>query len=89
MIVAEQKPVAEVKDFIAGHDRILLLGCGTCVTVCNAGGEREVATLASVLRLGTGKQVDESTIERQCDAEFFRSVEDAVAACDAIVSMAC
>lgn len=89
MIVAEQKPVAEIAEFIADHDRVLLLGCGTCVTVCNAGGEREVATLGAVLRLGSGKQVDECTIERQCDAEFFRAVEECVADCDAVVSMAC
>lgn len=89
MIVAEQKPVAEIADFITDHARVLLLGCGTCVTVCNAGGEREVATLGAVLRLGTGRRIDERTIERQCDAEFFRAVEESVAACEAIVSMAC
>ncbi len=51
MIVAERKPIEEIKGFLAGHKRILVLGCGTCVTVCLAGGEREVTTLASVLRL--------------------------------------
>jgi hypothetical protein len=55
MIVAERKPIEEIKGFLAGHKRILVLGCGTCVTVCLAGGEREVTTLASVLR--TGKEI--------------------------------
>lgn len=89
MIVAEQKPIEEVQDFLAGHDRVLVLGCGTCVTVCNAGGEREVSTLASVLRLATGKDVTEHTIERQCDAEFYAEVKDEAELCDAILSMAC
>ncbi len=39
MIVAEQKPIEEIKSYLAGHQRILVLGCGTCVTVCLAGGQ--------------------------------------------------
>ena len=89
MIVAEQKPIEEIKGFIENHRRILLLGCGTCVTVCNAGGEREVSILASILRLGTGKEILEDTIERQCDAEFFDTVKETVEGCDAVLSMAC
>jgi hypothetical protein len=89
MIIAEQKPIEEIKEFIQTHQRILLLGCGTCVTVCNAGGEREVATLASVLRLGTGKDIVEYTIERQCDAEFFDKVMAIADTCDAVLSMGC
>jgi len=90
MIVAEQKPIDEIKGFLETHGRVLVLGCGTCVTVCNAGGEREVATIGSVLRLScTGKDILEHTIERQCDAEFYETVEDTVASCDAVLSMAC
>jgi len=89
MIVAEQKPIEEVLEFIAGHERVLVLGCATCVAVCNAGGEREVSTLASVLRLASGKDVTEHTIERQCDAEFFDELKDKAEPCDAVLSMAC
>jgi len=89
MIVAEQKPIEEIKSFLADHERVLVLGCGTCVTVCQAGGEREVAVLGSVLRLSKDFEVLENTIERQCDAEFFDAVRDQAASCDAILSMAC
>ncbi len=89
MIVAEQKPIEEIKGFIAGHKRVLALGCGTCVTVCLAGGEREVSTLSSVLRIGCGIKVDEATIERQCDAEFFAAICEKADNCDAILSLAC
>ncbi len=89
MIVAEQKPIDEIKGCLAGHRRVLVLGCGTCVTVCLAGGEREVATLASVLRLGGGLEILENTIERQCDAEFFDPVRAQAEGCDAILSLAC
>ena len=92
MIVATQKPIEEIQGFLKarGHRKVLVLGCGTCVSVCNAGGEREVATLASLLRLGPGA-VDslEKTIERGCDKEFYDGLDELVAGCDAIVSMAC
>lgn len=89
MIVAEQKPIEEIKAFIEPHNRVLLLGCGTCVTVCLAGGERQVATLAPVLRMSTKAEILENTIERQCDAEFFDEIKEQVASCDAVLSMAC
>ena len=89
MIIAEQKPIEEIKSFIAGHKRVLVLGCGTCVTVCLAGGEREVSTLASVFRLACKAEILENTIERQCDAEFFEAIEEQVESCDAILSLAC
>jgi ferredoxin len=89
MIVAEQKPIDEIKGYLADHKRVLVLGCGTCVTVCLAGGEREVATLSSILRLSGNLEVKENTIERQCDIEFFDAVKEQAASCDAILSMAC
>lgn len=89
MIVAEQKPIEEIKALLAGHKRVLALGCGTCVTVCLSGGEREVANLSSILRLGCLIEVEEDTIERQCDAEFFDAVREKAQSCDAILSLAC
>jgi len=89
VIVAEQKPIEEIRELLEGHKRILVLGCGTCVSVCLAGGEREVATLAPVLRMAGNIEVMENTIERQCDAEFFDEVKESVVSCDAVLSMAC
>jgi len=89
VIVAEQKSVEEIESYLASHKRVLVLGCGTCVTVCLAGGEREVATLASILRLSTNIKIEENTIERQCDEEFFDAIKEQAGSCDAILSMAC
>jgi ferredoxin len=94
MITATRKPFVEIAAMLESFDRVLVLGCGTCVTVCMAGGEREVGILASTLRLadrekGRKREVLEATIERQCDREFFDAVREKIEAADAVLSMAC
>ena len=89
MIVADRKPIEEISNYLDGHKKILVLGCGTCVSVCLAGGERETAQLAAVLRLGGRKKVDEETLERQCDEEFFADLKQRGESCDAVLSLAC
>jgi len=94
MIVAERKSIPELVDILKDHQRVLVLGCGTCVTVCLAGGEREVSIIASALRIASrvrGKElkVDELTIERQCDNIFIEQAADAVAKVDAVLSLGC
>jgi ferredoxin len=94
MIVGEQKPLEEIKDMVTDYDRILILGCGTCVTVCFAGGEKEVGILASALRMATKidgqeKRFDETTVQRQCEWEFLDAIEEEIKEHDLILSMAC
>ena len=79
---------------IEGVEKLLILGCGSCVTVCMAGGEKEVGILASTLRLankqhGVAMEIVEETIERQCDREFFDGVREEIENADAVLSMAC
>jgi ferredoxin len=95
MIVADRKPIPEIKTMIQRHNRVLLVGCGTCVTVCLAGGERETGILGSALRMALkidGKknvQVDEYTIERQCEDAFIDTLAPTVEKYDAICSLGC
>ncbi len=95
MIVADRKNVREIRDMIQGHGRVLLVGCGTCVTVCLAGGEREVGILGSAVRMAlrlagrSGVVVDECTIERQCEDAFIDLLAPRVAEYDAVCSLGC
>jgi ferredoxin len=95
MIVADRKRVPEIRDMIKEHDRVLLLGCGTCVTVCLAGGEREVGILGTALRMSLkliGRDnmvVDECTIERQCEDAFIEIVAPRIGEYDAVCSLGC
>ena len=94
MIVAEQKPLEEIKAMIAGAEKVLVLGCGTCVTVCFAGGEKEVGILASELRMksrldGSPVDVDEVTVQRQCEWEYIDPLAERLKEYDATLSLAC
>ena len=94
MIVAERKPFEEIKESVKDYKKLLILGCGTCVSVCHAGGEKEVELLATELRMANkleGKEVEigEITIERQCDKEFIEPIIEKAKEYDAILSMAC
>jgi len=55
MIVGNRKSLQEILEMIKPYKKILLLGCRECITVCAAGGEREVGVLASELRLARAK----------------------------------
>ena len=94
MIVADRKPLEEILEMVKDCNKILILGCKGCVTVCNVGGTKEVGILASILRIARKKegrplQVDEKSIERQCDPEYIEQVKDIVDQYDAVISMAC
>jgi len=94
MIVGEQKKIDEIKKLIVPYKKLLVLGCGTCVKTCFAGGEDEVATLSSALRLclkkdGSPAEISELTIERQCEDEFIQEAAHDISRCDAVLSLAC
>jgi ferredoxin len=94
MIVADRKPIEEIIEEIKEHEKILILGCNECVTVCEAGGKKEVGVLASALRMyflnqGREVKIDEITLERQCDHEYLEEIRDAMDQYDAVVSIAC
>ena len=94
MIVGEQKPLEEIKELIGEAGKVLVAGCGTCVTVCFAGGEREAQILASALRLasevdGSPKEVTDVTVQRQCEWEYIDPLAEQIAESDVVVSLAC
>jgi ferredoxin len=94
MIVGERKPFAEIEEMVKGYKKLMVLGCGTCVAVCHAGGEKEVELLVSQLRMASRMQgedvkIIEATAQRQCDREYVEPITEQARECDAILSMAC
>jgi len=94
VIFAEWKPLDEIVASLEGFRKVLLVGCATCVAECAAGGEKEVETLAPLLRLafkekGQTVEIVTSTLEKQCEWEFVEELAGKLVGVDAILSIAC
>jgi ferredoxin len=94
MIVAQRKNIPDLLSIVEPHKKVLVLGCGTCVTVCLAGGTREVSIISSALRMAARLKkkpldVEEFTIERQCDNVFLEQAAEAIDRNDAVLSLGC
>ncbi|MBN2137474.1 MAG: methylenetetrahydrofolate reductase C-terminal domain-containing protein [Sedimentisphaerales bacterium] len=94
MIVADRKPLDEILNSIKDCDRIMLAGCGGCVTICFSGGAKAVQLLASQIKIARKKQdrpieIIEVTPERQCEYEFIDALAEDLKSVDAVLSIAC
>ncbi len=94
MITLEQKKFEDIEKMTKGYTRLLVVGCETCAGMSFAGGQRQVAELASAIRVarktsGEQGEVLEEAIARQCEPEFIDFIKDDVAGCDAVLSLAC
>lgn len=94
MIVAEQKSLDELKSLVGSAQKVLVVGCGTCVTVCFAGGAREAAIAAASLRMsskleGNAKHVSDVTVQRQCEWEYLDPIAEQVSEADVVLSLGC
>lgn len=94
MITAERKPIDEIRAMIAPYKKVLVLGCGSCVAECAAGGEKETGMLASALRMANkmeGQEViiQEKTLDRQCVKDFVILLDDVIDQYDAVLSLGC
>ena len=94
MIIAEQKSIEEIFRMVENCNKVLLVGCAGCVTVCLSGGEKETEILASALRIkrrleGRPIETVTCTATRQCDPEYIDALENLVKDVDAVISLAC
>ncbi len=94
MIVADQKKTDEILASVKDFSHIAVAACGTCVTVCMSGGEKEALKLASLIRLaakqaGRNVAVDVTSPVRQCDMEFLDEMEPEMEGVDCILCLGC
>ncbi len=94
MVKAKRKPLEQIMELIQPYDKVLNIGCGGCVSVCLAGGQKEVIELNTELQVtcklkGMKIHIDAYTVERQCNEQFLRELDERTAGYDCILSMAC
>jgi ferredoxin len=94
MIVVKRKPIEEIRTYLAGFKDILVLGCGTCATVCLEGGEKEAGEIAGLLGLvynGDSENVKlvSDFAVRLCEPEFVAEVRRRFPEVEAVLSLGC
>jgi ferredoxin len=94
MIVGDLKPLAEIVSAIKEYKQVLVLGCGSCVTVCLSGGETEAEQLSRELSQirhihGPPPKFEVGSILRQCERDMVAEYQNIPAATDAILSLGC
>jgi len=94
MIIAEQKPLNEIQTLLGDAEQVLVVGCGTCVTVCFAGGDREAQILSASLRMnsklnGHPRKVADATVQRQCEWEYLDEIKEEISQAEVILSLGC
>ncbi|MEJ2110017.1 MAG: methylenetetrahydrofolate reductase C-terminal domain-containing protein [Acidobacteriota bacterium] len=94
MIVGDLKELQEVASSIAGYRKVLVLGCGGCVTVCRTGGDAEAADLARRLShielyRGMPPEFTVDSLERQCEKDLIQAFLRIPDKTEAVVSLAC
>ncbi|MBC8443778.1 MAG: methylenetetrahydrofolate reductase C-terminal domain-containing protein [Deltaproteobacteria bacterium] len=94
MITGDLKPLAEIAASVSEFRHVLVMGCGSCVTVCLSGGDREARALADELAHTRHYVYDPPTfqtvtLERQCEQDLVRTFLILPPKTDAILSLAC
>ncbi len=95
MIVGNLKPLAEIVAAVEEYRQVLVLGCGSCVTVCLSGGEKEAEQLSRELsrikhfKSGNPPELEAGCILRQCEKDLVLEYQKIPAGTDAILSLAC
>jgi len=94
MIVGDLKTLKEIATHIAGYRKVHIIGCGSCVTVCRSGGDKEAHELAMELShpkyfTGAVPEFSVSTIERQCEQDLVETYLKIPEYTETILSLAC
>ena len=90
--ITRQKDRGELEGLLRGLDRLFILGCGTCATMCRTGGREQVLEMADWLRGQHRIVTGWTVVPTACDEmtwEFLKQHRQAVEAAQALLVMAC
>ena len=65
MIITQKKPIEEIMAMVGDAKTVGIVGCGSCATACQTGGEPQIAELTAVLEQA-GKKVVATTVADYC-----------------------
>ena len=90
MIITKQKTMEEIQEMIQPFEKLFIVGCGTCSTTCQTGGEEEVIEMAEKL---SDKITGYAMVDDPCDLRLnrrdLRKYKEQIGESDAILVMGC
>ncbi len=90
--ITAQKPFEELSEALSGVEKVYVIGCGTCATMCHTGGKSEVLEMKEKLEAAGKKVTGWMVVPTACDEltkdALAESAKD-VAQADAILAMTC
>ncbi len=90
MIVTKQKDASEIETMMKPFGKVFVVGCGSCATSCQTGGEKQVA---EVKERYPDKVIGTAMVEEPCDLRLDRrdlkEHRELVKSADAILVMSC
>lgn len=93
MIITKQKTAKETLGLLKDAEKLFLVGCAQCATVCKTGGEEEVDVMEKFLKKEGKRILGKAILDPACHLvkvkQFFQKNKKAVLESDLIVSMAC
>jgi ferredoxin len=90
--ITAQKPFDEISQALDGVEKVYLMGCGTCATMCHTGGKSEVLDMKDKLEAAGKKVTGWMVVPTACDELTKDALEENakdMEAADAILAMAC
>jgi ferredoxin len=93
MIATKQKSLEEILKSLEGENKIFIVGCGDCATLCHTGGEEEVWAMEEKLT-GHGKKVAGTVvIDVACHTlkvrSIFNELKEQIGQADGLLILAC
>lgn len=91
MIITRKKPIEALLAMLEGHRKLAIVGCGSCATACQTGGEKEMQEMQALLE-ASGFEVVATALPGECCHKLLvkketRHLRDCGA--DAVVGMSC
>ena len=90
--ITEQKPSEEIMQCLEKCQKVYLIGCGTCATLCHTGGKSEVLEMKDKLEASGKKVTGWMVIPTACDELTKYALEEEaerIKAADCILAMTC
>lgn len=93
MIITKLKPNEEILNFLNSHNRIFLIGCGSCAEQCRTGGKEDILNMKNLLirdkKEVTGWAAPDETCHIPLLKRELRKHNIEIGKADAVLVMAC